>query len=190
MIGLASRGLIPYATVGLFWLGLENAWLALLAYHGLILGCRKSSDWRGIAVSRWLTLVSGIFIFAGPLVYFLLPMVVRAPVGEWLADFGLSGPWLLAMVPYCGLIHPILEQHYWAPLCERSVWSHFLFAGYHLLVLYSLVKSVWLFPIFAVLAGVSWFWSELRKRRGGALAATVSHVLADTGIVIAAWLRV
>ena len=117
-------------------------------------------------------------------------MVVRAPIGEWLADFGLSGPWLLAMVPYFGLIHPILEQHYWAPLCERSVWSHFLFAGYHLPVLFSLVKSLWLIPIFVALAGGSWFWHELRKRRGGALAATVSLVLADTGIGIAAWLSV
>ena len=106
---------------------------------------------------------------AGPLLYFLLPRMTRVDLSWWLADHRLSGAGFTVMVFYFGLVHPLLEQIHWAPLRESAPLGHFAFAGYHMLVLYSLMKVPWLAACFVVLAAASpGFCPGGPSRTGGA----------------------
>ena len=57
--------------------------------------------------------------------------------------------------PYFGLVHPVLERVHWSPLRERTPFAHPIFAGYHLLVLSSLLSVSWLLISFALLTTAS-----------------------------------
>jgi hypothetical protein len=117
-----------------------------------------------------------------------MPYITRADLTIWLRAHGLVGWSLTLMVAYYGLVHPFLEQIHWSPLRQATPIAHVMFAGYHVLVLYSLMSVPWLAVSFAVLSMASLVWQ--RMERGGGLALPIaSHVLADLGIVLAAWLR-
>jgi membrane protease YdiL (CAAX protease family) len=86
-------------------------------------------------------------------------------------------------------LRPVLEPIHWAPLREQTPLAHPLFAGYHTIVLCSLLTIPWLFFGFAVLGFASFVWQYMTKRFDSLTVPMVSHVLADLGIIIAAWFR-
>jgi len=188
---LAARLAAPYLAVGLFWCVLSNGWMAILAYHAQILfWSRTPLPVRMLPRRRRVLLYALPAAVAGPLMYVLLPHMLRTDLAAWLAAHRLSGPALLWMIPYFGLVHPLLEQLHWGPLRQRTPWTHALFAGYHMLVLSSLVSLPWLAFSFAALAAVSMAWQAVGRRGGGLATPVVSHVLADLGLILAAWLLV
>ncbi len=126
---------------------------------------------------------------AGPLLYCLLPYITHADLSAWLANHHLSRLSLIVMIPYFGLLHPFLEQLHWAPLRENTPVSHIMFAGYHIVVLYSFLTIPWLILCFVVLATASFMWGEMTRRSDSLAAPVASQILADLGIVIAAWLK-
>ena len=187
---LALKMAAPYLAVGVFWCLLHNAWLAILAYHAQILWWSRGSLHRPAKPGRILAaLIAAPSAFAGPLLYFLLPRMSHADLSRWLADNRLSGAGFLVMVFYFGLVHPVLEQVHWAPLRESTPLGHIAFAGYHLLVLHSLLKIPWLAVCFAVLVATSLLWRRMTRESGSLVPSIASHVAADLGIMIAAWLR-
>ncbi len=187
---LALKLAAPYLAVGVFWCLLHNAWLAILAYHAQILWWSRGSLPKPAKPKRApAMLFVGASALAGPLLYFLLPRMIHADLSRWLADHGLSGAGFTVMVFYFGLVHPLLEQIHWAPLRESAPLGHFAFAGYHMLVLYSLMKAPWLAVCFVVLVTASLLWRRMARESGGLVLPVVSHVAADLGIMIAAWLR-
>ncbi len=183
------RLLAPYFAVGVFWCWLRNGWLAILSYHALILLLRERwPNWTR-RITRKELLFAAPSIAAGPIVYVLLPEIAETPIATWLAGFGLSGVSLILMIPYFGLVHPFLEQAHWAPLCSRSRASHFFFAGYHALVLVSFLTVTWLIVAIALLVGASLLWETMRRHTLDNKASILSHMLADTGIILAALMR-
>lgn len=182
------RLLAPYIAVGIFWCVLDNAWLAILAYHAQILLWSS----RGRVPLRWRPTRAREVLFAlpavtvGPLVYYLLPVMTHSGLAFWLSAHALSGLSFVLMVPYFGIVHPILEQRHWAPLRARTPLAHAAFAGYHLLVLYSLLTIPWLVVSFCVLILVSMLWRWISTKTGSLAVAVVSHVLADLGIIVVA----
>ena len=186
---LALRMLAPWLAVAVFWLGVGNAWLAVLAYHAQIL---LWSLGRPLGLRRpmrdciaWLIAPS---VLAGPALWLLLPHITRTDLGGWLAMHGLSGTSLVVMIAYFGLVHPLLEQAHWTPLREATPIAHVAFAGYHMLVLASLLTPPWLVVCFVILTAASLMWQEITRRTGSLLVAVASHVAADAGIVLVAWL--
>ncbi len=189
--GVALRLAAPYLAVLLCWCGVRSGWLAILAYHAQILFwlTREPGGWHGTR-DGWRFVGWAVpAALAGPALYFLLPHMTRVDVSLWLAEHRLWGWRFAAMIPYFGLVHPWLEQRHWAPLRERTRWAHPLFAGYHLIVLASLLMPVWLGVCFVVLTGTSYLWQRATRRFGGLAVPAVSHALADLGIVVAAWWR-
>jgi hypothetical protein len=186
----ALRTIAPYAAVGLCWCWLESAWATLLCYHGMILLLAEgpprlsSRDWR--LARLWPAFPA---VLAGPLVYLLLPEMTRASLFEWLARYGLHGVGLLMIVPYYGLVHPVLEQLHWRDLRSLSPLSHLAFAGYHMLVLGDLFRLPWLIVLFVVLAASSAWWGRLERRSPVTAVPLFSHVLADAGVIVAALAR-
>lgn len=187
---LLLRLFAPYLAVGVFWCGFSSAWLAILAYHAQILiwSHRSLRDIRKPSRKVFLLLALPT-VLAGPLLYLLLPCMTRTDLSVWLAKHHLSGVSFMAMIPYFGLVHPYLEQVHWGPLRERTILAHPLFAGYHLLVLYSLLTVPWLALCFVVLTMASYLWQTAAKRSGSLAVPVVSHILADLGVVVSAWLK-
>ncbi|MDY0109927.1 MAG: hypothetical protein RBT60_08335 [Candidatus Krumholzibacteria bacterium] len=192
---LILKLLAPYVAVGLFWCLAGSAWLAILAYHVQILAWQRGRlssrlhDLLQPARRRRLSTVALVAVLAGPALYVVLPHAARADLAVWLAGRGLSGWSLLLMLPYYGLVHPVLEQCHWYPLRGRTRLAPLLFAGYHALVLGSLLRWPWLLACLAVLGAAAAFWRLCDERTGSGRVSLLSHLLADAGVIIAAWLR-
>ena len=182
--------LAPYFAVGVCWCVLSNGWLTILAYHAQILFWSRNSI-SGIRCpdSRQIMLIALPAAAVGPALYFLLPYITHTDLSVWLSTHHLSGLSLTVMIPYFGIIHPLLEQLHWTQLRESSPAFHPIFAGYHILVLYSLLAIPWLILCFVVLTATSVIWQQMAKRTNGLSVPVAAHVLADLGIIIAAWLK-
>ena len=202
---LAFRLMAPYLAVGVFWCVVPNAWLAILVYHAQIVFWRlvkhppRSGAGDGSELGTLTRSAPGmrqraVFLalpaaLAGPLLYVLLPYITHTELTAWLADHRLTGLGFILMIPYFGLLHPMLEQLHWSRLREETPVAHLAFAGYHVLVLYSLLTLPWAIFCSAILVSASGIWRFTTDRSGSLMFAVVSHVLADLGIVVAAWLR-
>lgn len=188
---LALRLAAPYFAVGVGWCLCHSAWLTILAYHAQILAWWWPARPRPGRPRRTAALLFALpAALAGPVLYLLLPHIARTDVAGWLARHDLTGGALRLMIPYFGLVHPVLEQLHWAPLRERTPAAHAAFAGYHLLVLGSLLAAPWLMVCFAVLLGASVGWGRLWRTSGSAWPAIASHAAADLGVALAAWASV
>jgi hypothetical protein len=185
--------LAPYGAVLVFWCWARNGWLTILAYHAQVLfwawrsrpslpSLEDKSSWRSLQFVA-------PSIVSGPVLYVLIPWIECIPLADWLQSYQLTGVSLLLMIPYFGLVNPVMEQIHWAPLHQRTWFAPLFFAGYHLLVLQSLVGPLWMALAFLGLTAVSVFWQWLRETYGGLSAAILSHMLADLGIVLAGWWR-
>lgn len=180
----------PYIAVVIFWMLLENAWLAILAYHAqIILWSRRPLQAYRRPEGLKIIFAALPAAAAGPLLYFLLPVMTGTEISLWLARYHLTGLPLILMIPYFGILHPVLEQAHWSELRESTPAAHLLFAGYHMLVLHSLFTIRWLVAAFAILTAVSFIWQRMEKRSGTLLVPAASHVLANLGMIIAAWIR-
>lgn len=186
----------PYFAVGLFWCGARNGWLTILAYHLQILFWmwidRRQAPFAERCAHRggvWVWGVALGSVLAGPLAHALLPCMVKVPMTAWLRAYHMSPYSLALMIPYFGLLHPLLEQKHWAPLRRVCPAAHGAFAGYHVLVLWTLLAAPWLALCFGVLTGASVLWGLMQRRSGHLGPAVVSHSLADTGIALAAWIQ-
>ncbi|MCD4708306.1 MAG: hypothetical protein K8S62_11280 [Candidatus Sabulitectum sp.] len=187
----AFKMLAPYFAVGIFWCIFSNAWLAIFAYHlQILLWARRPFPSMRLPGLKQIICFALPAVIAGPLFYFILPSIIHADLFTWLADYHLSGLSLVLMIPYFGIVHPYLEQLHWAQLREDTPVAHPLFAGYHIMVLYSLLTIPWLIACFAVLTAASLMWRQMRRRSGSSALPVISHALADTGIIIAAFIRV
>lgn len=184
----ALRYAAPYVAVIVFWALAHNAWLAILAYHAqILLWSRRdirevARGWR----SRDFALIAAPAALTGVALFFLLPHITRAPLEEWLQSHGLAGAAMIAMIPYFGVVHPILEQVHWSRLHARGALSHLAFAGYHAIVLYTLLQPAWLIVGVVVIAAASVVWQRSARRCRGLIVPVLSHVLADVGIILAA----
>jgi len=184
---LTLRLAAPYLSAAVFWLAFENAWLTILSYHAQILWWLRGTRPKPVRLrptrSWYLAVPSAL---AGPALLVLLPHMARTAPGLWLERYHLTGWSLVFMVFYFGLIHPALEQMHWRPLRERTALAHPLFAGYHLLVLYSLVYALWLGACFVVLWLASWTWMRMMRESGSLVPGVVSQTAADFGIALVA----
>jgi len=187
---LALRLLAPAIAVALFWTGLANAWLAILAYHAqILLWSRGRLPALRRSRRRRLLLLVLPAAMAGPILYALLPEITRAGLLPWLESHQLGGVSLVLMIPWFGIVHPVLEQLHWAPLREETPAAHFCFAGYHLLVLAALLKPEWLIVAFGLLLAASRLWHWMERESESLSAPILTHIVADLGLIIAAWMR-
>ncbi|HEU4366585.1 MAG TPA: hypothetical protein VFT13_14110 [Candidatus Krumholzibacteria bacterium] len=181
----------PYLAVGVFWFLFHDAWLAILAYHAQILwwarGTRPALVKPGRTPAALLILP---FVLAGPALAVLLPHIARIDLATWLERYHLTGPGLIVLTFYFGLVHPVLEQIHWAPLRERTPFAHAAFAGYHLLVLGSLLSVPWLAVCFVVLWLASWLWQRMTRASRSLWPAVAAQAVADLGVILVATLGV
>ena len=189
--------LIPYIAIFLGMYVFHSGWMAILLYHvGVItyLLVRKPVDlwrrmWTGIKSPL---LFPGILAcaLAAPIVYFMWALfaVSDTVLQEWMTLYGLTGwRWLLLM-PYFSIVHPCMEEILWRGITsEKGIglcWQDVLFAGYHILVLFQLIRAPWLIFVFVILVGSSIFWRWTANRFEGYGLAILSHAVADTAAIV------
>jgi membrane protein implicated in regulation of membrane protease activity len=90
------------------------------------------------------------------------------------------------MVPYYVLVNPVLEEVHWAPLREHTPVAHVAFAGYHVMLLSTLLAWPWLAVVFAALAVASIVWKRMSREARDLVPAILSHAAADLGIIVVA----
>jgi hypothetical protein len=185
---------VPYIAI---IIGLEycsNAWIAILLYHaGVILIISIDGHWDLIAdlLHGWrlLPAVGAILLggLGGMVLWLIWPWMDLAPV-EKLATMGLKGGSWLGFAVYLCLVNPCLEEIYWrghlARETSRPSLEDGVFAGYHVLVLAHFVAWPWVLLSFAALMGAAWTWRRLAKVDRGLLLPLLSHVVANTGVVV------
>ncbi len=191
---------IPYAAVVAGMYLLHSGWAAILLYHLgmlILLACDRRRSWAPLLKQGWrlgwgLTAMT-LCLLSGPIVYTLWPLLEVPDIAlrDNLAFFGLQGNSWLLFILYFSTAHPILEEIYWrgylrddspglSPLDP-------LFAGYHLLVLSFFIRVTWLPLPLAVLTAAGWCWRYLNHKLNGLAVPALSHLAADTAIMIAVW---
>lgn len=187
---------IPYLAV---WVGMilfRSAWLALGLYHAGIIAFL----WYRRPIELPTRIRSGFGLplliptaaacaLAAPIIYVLWPWLNRpeVPLRTWLNSYGLSGTAWTLFIPYFSIIHPILEEAHWRTLTDKPdrllCWRDAAFAGYHLLVLGTLVRLPWLSLVFSALVIASSFWRWTAQRFGGYGLSIATHAIADAAVL-------
>jgi hypothetical protein len=189
---------VPYMAViiGLYFC--HHAWTALLLYHFQIIlcACFFKADIRnllfaGFSLKCFLFFVLPL-LFLGPFLYLILPYMINDGVvlKEWLQGYGVSQKSFIILFPYFCTIHPLLEEIHWGKfrkLEKQQDMLFFFFAGYHILVLATLLSYIWLIIGFIVLIIVAWLWAMLFHKLRGGIIPFFSHIAADIGIISAAY---
>jgi membrane protease YdiL (CAAX protease family) len=190
--------LIPYLAIFIGLNFLKNAWIAILLYHSLILAyliiTGHLADFRKI-LTGWnirLFLIScAISVIGGPALFLLWNFMKLdiSSLSSNLAEFQLKGLSWILFIPYFCLLHPILEELFWRSKSNGASGSEYikdiLFGGYHILVLVLFIKPEWVIISFFILAFVSWMWRVISYKTDGLLIAFLSHILANSSIIIA-----
>jgi hypothetical protein len=198
----SSAPLVAYLTIaiGLFWL--RSAWAALLGFHAgllLVLTIEKfpeafESFFKGKDLLR---LVGYVLLGAGAGVtlYLAWPFMSISPdVATDLAAIGLAPDRWPVFIAYVVLVNPWIEEYFWRGYLgdpsRKLLPIDFLYAGYHLLVLYGKITWVWMLVSLLILAAVAWSWRQVSRRTGGLLIPLLSHMAADLSILMAVYLTV
>ena len=186
--------LLPYAAVIMGLMLMRSAWLAVLIYHLGILSMlgktvrydRSLIRTQGGVSNLWLYIGTAIGLFL--LLVFGWPWIERpgVPLVDRLAEFGLRGTSWFVFVIYFSLVHPLLEELHWRGAASTNPWGHFLFAGYHILVVLHFVTWPWAALSFVVLYLTSRWWACQSKV---ILVPVVTHALADGAIILAVAVR-
>lgn len=190
---------MPYVAIILGLGYFRNAWCAILLYHvGIILVISVDGHWDLIADLfhgwRFLPAVGAVVLGGGGgvVLNMLWPWIGLEPV-DALESLGLkNGSWLAFAVYFC-LVNPCLEEIYWrghlARESTRPSLEDGVFAGYHLLLLAYFVTWPWALLSCVVLFGAAWLWRRLAQIDRALLLPLISHVVANTSIIVVLHLK-
>ena len=186
--------LLPYLAVlvGLVWL--RSAWIAIVLYHLTILttlmcGTRRSLRIVGRFPPGISILAVAATISSGLIIVVLHPLLASDSWSATLHEFGLSGGAWLWFLPYFAVVHPPLEELFWRGYVQKSegllALEDLAFAGYHALFLPFFLDTIWVALSVSVLAVVSAVWRKMKLRYSGLLLPILTHIAADTSIILA-----
>jgi membrane protease YdiL (CAAX protease family) len=191
--------LVPYVAMVIGLYIFKSGWIAFILYHLLILGfliySKKLSSWKNMFKGFNLGFAFGAILFGlmgGIILYFLSPYAgVESKLTPVLTSLGLTGGIWMAFVIYHFLINSWFEEFFWRDYLGSDkkgfVFSDFVFAGYHLLVLALFLSWPWWILSFAILSFAAWFWRHLRRKYNGLLMPILSHIAADASIMLVAY---
>lgn len=196
MVRRALAPAVPYAAVGGGLLALHNAWAAILGYHiGMVIvvlcwaprvsarQMLRANGWRVPIIAALVGAISGI------LLYLLWPLLsAPSDAGSVIRGMGLTEETWPLFLWYLVIVNPWIEEYYWRGYLGSAdkgpVVNDFLWAGYHLIVLWGKMDAAWLAVVFMVLAAGAWFWRQANRLGGGLLPSAFSHLAAEATIVL------
>ncbi len=193
----SALALIPYLAMILGLHMLQSAWVAFAIYHGLIFlslaAVKNRPLWKELLQGWDMKLGLGAVVFGlggGVVLYLLAPLaeINQAMIDPVLGRLGLQGIWWFVFVLYHSLVNPWFEEILWrGKLGDGKKWpvvNDLLFAGYHLLVLVLFLDWIWLVLSIVLLTLAGWLWRLMRSHQKGLLLPVISHMAADTSIMV------
>jgi membrane protease YdiL (CAAX protease family) len=189
--------LAPYVTIppGLFIF--HSAWVALIAYHAVMILIMLVRHYRvslgQVFNCRNILIIIGMAalgVAAGVAIYLLWPYLnISAGIVDELGSLGLGpGNWAIFLI-YFVLVNPLLEELFWRGLLGsaslRPVWHDLAFAGYHAVVLLGKMEYYWLLPVLAALFLGAWLWRQVNRTAGSLLPGIIAHAAADFSVMLA-----
>jgi membrane protease YdiL (CAAX protease family) len=189
--------ILPYLAV---WAGLflfKNAWVALIGFHSAVvislavfrpstpvISLFKSKFPKWILLNVFVCCASGAGLF---LLWDKFNVVPDLPAQ--LNSMGLNSPvsWFV-FITYFSLINPFVEEYYWRGVLggnsNKLYIGDFVYAGYHVLVLWGKMHPLFVLFAFITLASAGWFWRQSSREDDGLLAAVLGHMVADFSILM------
>ncbi len=193
--------ILPYLAI---WAGLflfKSAWFALMGFHfAILLGLFvlrpnipiniliKNKHPKWVVVSVVICGSSGIGIY---LLWNIFQIAVDLPAQ--LKSIGLnSSSWLL-FIAYFSIINPFIEEYFWRGFlgsdAKKLHPSDFIYAGYHVLILWEKVHPLSILFGFICLVAAGWLWRQILREDTGLLAPVLGHMAADFSILICVMLQ-
>jgi membrane protease YdiL (CAAX protease family) len=188
----------PYLAViaGVFLL--KNAFFAILFYHLVLLSVI-------IIIKKRLLIrpfLKGFNFILGPLLCLgsILPGVViltgwpiahreGIELSAIFSTLNLGQGFYMAFAVYACLVNPFLEESFWRGCFDnRAVGPNtidMLFAGYHALAVFPILKIPYVFLVFAAMFFVGWLFRTIYRLTGGLLIPLLMHIIADIAILCA-----
>jgi membrane protease YdiL (CAAX protease family) len=186
------------------WTGLylfKNAWFAMIGFHVAIfvalavmrpnipihiLFRSKSSKW--VLLNILICGASGIGL------YFLWNLFnIVSDLPAQLVSIGLNSSvsWF-AFIAYFSLANPLIEEYFWRGILgsnlKKIYIGDFVYAGYHVLVLWGKMHPLLVLFAFITLTSAGWFWRQSAREDEGLLAAVLGHMVADFSILLVVYL--
>jgi membrane protease YdiL (CAAX protease family) len=193
--------ILPYLAV---WAGLylfKNAWAALIGFHVAILVAlavlRPNTPVNVLFESKspkWILINVLICGASGIGLYFLWDLFGIVPdLSAQLGSMGLnsSASWF-AFILYFSLANPLIEEYFWRGVLESNLKKlyigDFIYAGYHVLVLWGKMHPLSILFAFITLTSAGWFWRQSSRDDKGLFAAVLGHMVADFSILLVVYL--
>jgi len=193
--------ILPYLAI---WTGLflfKSAWLALAGFHLAILFALfiarpalpinllfKSKRPKLILANILLCGGSGILLY-----FFWDRFGIASDLSSQLDVIGLNSSSWPAFIIYFSCVNSFIEEFFWRGFLGNDIKTlaigDFIFAGYHMLVLYGKVPPLSILLVFVLLVTAGWFWRQIRREDEGLLAPTLGHMAADFSILICVMLN-
>ena len=193
---------LVYLAVGLGIFVFHNAWIALLAFHLVIIASlflakpnlpisvlTKSNNLHWVILSVLLCGSSGLTL------YFLWEYFsVATDLSIQVESFGLNISTWPAFMAYFTFVNPFIEEYFWRGYLGNSTKdfsvSDLLYAGYHGLILIDKVQIGPIIYSLIALTTASWLWRQIAREDHGLLAPVLGHMAADLTILLAIYWKI
>ena len=192
-IGIGS----PYFAVVIGVFLFINGFAAVLFYHIVLAAAIATHKINPVHF-----LLKGFRPVIGPLICLggLLPGVVilllwafakqeSVDLSDIFLMLNLHGRLFTLFAVYACLVNPILEESFWRGClknnsrCPSGV--DMLFAGYHALAVFPVLKPVFVVFVFTAMVFVGWLFRSLYRLTGGLFVPLMTHIIADIAILFA-----
>ena len=190
----------PYLAVLLGVFYLKNGFLSVLFYHLILLICIIGIN-RAKAIKL---IVTGFHRYIGPLICLggLLPGVVilllwptakseSVKIAQLFESINLSGTSFIVFALYACFVNPFLEESFWRGCFKnQTLWPNtvdMLFAGYHALAVFPVLKAPFVVLVFLAMTFVAWFFRTLYRLTGGLAIPLLTHIIGDIAILYTLW---
>jgi membrane protease YdiL (CAAX protease family) len=193
--------ILPYLAV---WAGLflfHGAWTALLGFHVAVLFTllifHPAVPIRDLFRSEtpgWILASTLVCSTSGIGLYILWNYFgIAGDLPEQLRSIGLKSSTWFAFIAYFTLVNPFIEEYFWRGVLGSNVkklyFGDFVFAGYHVIILWGRVNSFSILFAVIILVSAGWLWRQITREDKGLFAAVLGHMAADFLILLTICLR-
>ncbi|MBK9924868.1 MAG: CPBP family intramembrane metalloprotease [Anaerolineales bacterium] len=188
--------LSAYLAVGIGLFVFHSAWGTLLGFHVAIiislLIAKPNIPLKTLLTNKnikWILLSILLCGSSGITLYFTWDTFGFADdFPEQIASLGLNTSSWPVFIAYFALVNPFIEEYFWRGYLGSKTKSlhisDFLYAGFHGLVLYGMVRVEAIIFGLSMLVFAGWFWRQIAREDEGLLAPLLGHMTADFTILI------
>lgn len=189
----------PYVAIGVGLLVLNNIWVTVFGFHGVIAATlwihRRQWSARRLWIGGSLAWIPALAVSVAVFGCGMVRLAAQFPgygrhLRSLLWGMGLTGSAALPLAIYICLVNPILEEAFWRGLFfeshRRPALSDLAYGGVHVLIFWPFMLPVHALTTAVFLVGMGYLWRQIARRRNGLALSLAWHALGDVAILGAA----